>query len=959
MLNKIRYILFCLPIIALFISCEKDQEAMLTQLRVVKEQFTPSYTSIAVECQLSTSASINDVYVQYTTSQDFADYQEEEMQKKDGKYTVNLSNLEDNTTYYIRYAASNRYSTGTTKEISTVTTLTQSIPIVKLISVTDIWDKSAKAQIELVNEGGANVTQQGVCWSTNNSPTLENGSHMESKDQKSTITIPTLQANTTYYIRAYAINRKGVAYSEQELTFTTLSLPEVLTNEITDIQLTTATLHGKLTFNGNDSTTIKGFCWSEQTAPTINNNQIQVTTNSTDFVYQLSDLKDETKYYVRAYAKNKIGIAYGEEKSFTTTSAIKPTVTTSSITGITYTSAKSGGNVTSDGGAAVTDRGVCYSTSSNPTLSNSKVLSGSGTGSFTANLTGLSDGTTYYVRAYATNKKGTTYGEQKSFTTNAYLKPSVTTSSATNITYTSATIGGNVTSDGGATVTERGIVYSTSQNPTTSNSKKVSGSGTGAFSVNLTGLTNGTTYYARVYAVNSKGTSYGSQVSFTTVSYTTPSVTTASVNNISDITAIAGGNITSDGGLSVTERGVVYSTSQNPTTASNKVSSGSGLGVFSVTLSNLQEGTTYYVRAYAKNSKGTSYGSQVSFTTKLFFLPEVTTSSVMNISYTSATIGGNVTSDGGTAIIERGVVYSTTQNPTTSSSKMISGSGIGTFNCNLTNLHDGTVYYARAYAVNKKGTSYGEQKLFTTNAYALPIVNTSSVSNVTAVNAVVGGNVISDGGAAVIERGICYAQSPLPTIANDKVSCGSGMGEYTYCLSNLTMNTQYYYRAYAQNTKGVSYGDVISFSTNTSPAILINSNRCYYNIVQESFMGSYYNRTLYQFSIKLNIINPADITIDKVRFDFYGSSFNRTYTYKLNIIETDVYSISDSYDEINLITNSRLNFSIYKDHKFTVTENPESLVYMRVCIILSNGIELWTETVEMSPVYKSSLKDDY
>ena len=98
-------LLYYIYVLILFASCEKDQDAMLTQLKVVTEQFTPSYTSIAIECQLSTSASINDVYVQYAISQDFADYQEEEMQKKDGKYTVNLSNLEDNTTYYIRYAA--------------------------------------------------------------------------------------------------------------------------------------------------------------------------------------------------------------------------------------------------------------------------------------------------------------------------------------------------------------------------------------------------------------------------------------------------------------------------------------------------------------------------------------------------------------------------------------------------------------------------------------------------------------------------------------------------------------------------------------------------------------------------------------------------------------------------------------------------------------------------------------
>ena len=141
---------------------------------------------------------------------------------------------------------------------------------------------------------------------------------------------------------------------------------------------------------------------------------------------------------------------------------------------------------------------------------------GSGTGSFSCNLTDLQDGTTYYVRAYAVNVKGIAYGEEVSFTTKAKTTPTITTTQATNITYTSATVGGNVTSDGGASVTERGICYSTSANPTTSNTKIANGTGTGSFTCNLTDLQDGTTYYDRAYAVNAKGAAYGEEISFTT-----------------------------------------------------------------------------------------------------------------------------------------------------------------------------------------------------------------------------------------------------------------------------------------------------------------------------------------------------------------------------------------------------------------------------------------------------------
>ena len=333
----------------------------------------------------------------------------------------------------------------------------------------------------------------------------------------------------------------------------------------------------------------------------------------------LTNLQPNTTYYVRYFVKNKYSSAISNEVSeFKTLALSLPSITTSEVTQIMDTSAIVGGNVTADGGASVTERGVVYSTSPNPTTANSKVTSGSGTGSFTCSLTNLQEGTTYYVRAYAINEKGTAYGEQKSFTTKAYALPTVTTSSVTNISKTSATVGGNVTSDGGMSVAERGVVYSTSSNPTTSNSKVTSGSGMGSFTCSLTNLQEGTTYYVRAYAVNEKGTAYGEQKSFTTSSVALPTVTTSSATNISKTSATVGGKVTSDGGASVTERGVVYSTVSNPVINNiyhtTKVV-GSGTGSFSVNLTNLVEGTTYYVRAYATNEKGTAYGNQVVFTT--------------------------------------------------------------------------------------------------------------------------------------------------------------------------------------------------------------------------------------------------------------------------------------------------------------------------------------------------------
>ena len=191
-----------------------------------------------------------------------------------------------------------------------------------------------------------------------------------------------------------------------------------------------------------------------------------------------------------------------------------PSVTTYEVTNITTNYAIASGEVTDEGGGTVTERGICFDTEHNPSIEGNHVANGAGLGFFTVSMSNLAEGTTYYVRAYATNEACTAYGDEVTFTT--LTTPTVTTAAVTNIGEHTATGGGNVTDDGGSPITVRGICWSTSHNPTTSNSHATSGSGTGSFTVNMTGLTALTTYYVRAYATNSVGTEYGNEVSFTT-----------------------------------------------------------------------------------------------------------------------------------------------------------------------------------------------------------------------------------------------------------------------------------------------------------------------------------------------------------------------------------------------------------------------------------------------------------
>lgn len=544
------------------------------------------------------------------------------------------------------------------------------------------------------------------------------------------------------------------------------------------------------------------------------------------FSAELNNLEPNTTYVYEAFAKNADGIGTSGKMSFTTQDYSMPVVKTNEVSEITSTSASCGGEVTDDGGSAVLDKGICWSLNHNPMVYDGHASVGGGNGSFTCAISELSAGKTYYVRAYATNSKGTAYGEEKSFTTLEGELAVVTTAAVTDITETTAKGGGEVTSDGGSAVIEKGLCWSLSHNPTVADSHVAGGSGIGSFTCDLTGLGAGTTYYVRAYAVNGKGTAYGDEVEFTTLSSAPllPTVTTGNVTDITTTSAMGSGNVTNDGGSNVIERGLCWGTSHNPTIGGQHVAEGSGMGEYTVSMTNLSMNTTYYVRAYATNGEGTAYGNEVEFTTLGISVPVVTTAIVTNVGQTSAIGGGNVVSDGGSDVTERGICWGTNHNPSITDSHANNGTGLGTFTVNMTNLTSGTTYYVRAYAVNVQGLAYGEEVEFTTNSVNMPTVTTNNVTNITQTSAKCGGNVTDAGGGTVTARGVCWSTNQNPTTSDQHTTNGSGTGSFTSNITGLTSGTTYYVRAYATNSEGTSYGEQRTFETSLSlPTVTTNN----------------------------------------------------------------------------------------------------------------------------------------
>ncbi len=341
--------------------------------------------------------------------------------------TGNLTGLSANTTYYFRVKAVN--ASGTTYG-STLNFTTSSTPTSITLPVTENFNSSTLPTGWTTQNTGTSITER---WSVSNTYKA-GGSAYEMK-----CTYQNVNPGTTRLITP-AINTVGVSQ-------VTLSFKHML-----DAYGSGATLRVQ---TSNNKSTWTNTTWSVATGSS-NVGPATVTVNIT------SNLNSETTYIAFVVDGNlyQIDYWYVDNVSITAGSgATIPTVTTNSVTSITSSSALCGGNVTSDGGATVTERGICYSTSQNPTTSSSKVTSGTGTGSFTANMTGLSASTTYYVRAYAINAQGTAYGAQQSFTT---LSGSTSLPLPVTQTFnTSSLPTGWTTQNTGTSITERWSVSNT------------------------------------------------------------------------------------------------------------------------------------------------------------------------------------------------------------------------------------------------------------------------------------------------------------------------------------------------------------------------------------------------------------------------------------------------------------------------------------------------------------------
>lgn len=542
-------------------------------------------------------------------------------------YSVDVNELINGVHYYVRAYSINDIGTKLSNQIEFTTIETLTVVNTKEIEDLDVINGTAKFVGEITIEGNPKYTEKGFVYNTSGEPTTNDTKRIVSGFGDGIYTYPCagLSSMTTYYVRAYAIQNGAVIYGTTVNFSTNQDATEVATSGATNVTATSATLNGSITKAGIPEFTEKGFCYSStNTKPTISDTKKVVTGNNTgSYSLTINGLSIGEKYYYRAYALQNGTPVYGEIVSFAT-EFTETEVSTSGATNVTPSTATLNGSISVVGSPEYTEKGFCYSTSSsNPTINNTKIpVSGSGSGNYSYNLSGLSYNTTYYYRAYAIQNGTTIYGSVVNFNTGYTATVVETNSNVTNIKYDQATIGFAIRNVGDPACTEAGICYGTSSSPTI-NSNKVSGVANATYnqSKTITGLSENTTYYFRAYAMQNGAPVYGTAFSFKTAER--PSVSTLAYSNLQNTYGLMNmwqvqlnGEVNSVGNPPINGRGFKYSTSGDPEKSGTTVSSsGSSKGKYSASLTSLKSNTTYYVRAYVKNSLGYEYGDLITFTT--------------------------------------------------------------------------------------------------------------------------------------------------------------------------------------------------------------------------------------------------------------------------------------------------------------------------------------------------------
>jgi len=277
-------------------------------------------------------------------------------------------------------------------------------------------------------------------------------------------------------------------------------LPILKTAEVSNIKPKSAVSGGTIIDDGGAKINVSGVCWGTADNPTIiNSKSVSREEGNANYDCLIFGLKAGTYYHVRAFAKNWVGTAYGNEVHFISLPVITR-VTTTSINTIGWTAATAEGKIECNDESIILERGFCRDTMENPAIGNKIICSGTNSGSYYGEIISMKPGTDYHLRAYAVTTLGITYGNDVQFTTQAL--PDITSFPVTEVKKTTARIDGHLDLRYDQPILWGvGICYGTTTAPIIDGNKMPLGTcgDNGIFSCTLSNLTPGTLYYVRTY----------------------------------------------------------------------------------------------------------------------------------------------------------------------------------------------------------------------------------------------------------------------------------------------------------------------------------------------------------------------------------------------------------------------------------------------------------------------------
>jgi uncharacterized protein (TIGR02145 family) len=330
---------------------------------------------------------------------------------------ITVDDLASDINYFFRPYAINDSGISYGEEVTAITS--PELASIMTGSVSDIKSISANCSGIIVHDGGTEIFENGICWSMQSNPTISDSKKVDiSHEENFTIELTSLKSNTEFFFKAYAINAIGISYGEESSFSTLAGVPTVETSEAYEITQNSAKAGGNIINDGGLEMFARGICWSKNPAPSLNDMHTSDGAESGTFISAISGLEGNTNYYARAYGTNPRGTAYGSEIEFKTM-PIAPSVKTNEPFFMSDSECFIDGEVISNGGAYVSGRGFCWSTSANPTLNDEFAVEGGGSGKFAYEISNLPPSTQYHLRAWASNNVGTSYGNEITFTTSS------------------------------------------------------------------------------------------------------------------------------------------------------------------------------------------------------------------------------------------------------------------------------------------------------------------------------------------------------------------------------------------------------------------------------------------------------------------------------------------------------------------------------------------------------------